>query len=104
MLYIYIHAKLNFLGSQKSMVLERFWIGFLEIMLISLSYYFAYHVGKDDGKRIQCDGRLSFVRKPSYRVGVWGREYAIIFFDSRLTDDVKRLQAMDVLVSCDSLC
>ena len=31
-IYIYIHAKLNFLGSQKSMVLDRFldrfWIGF----------------------------------------------------------------------------
>ena len=24
----------------------------------------------DDGKRIQCDGRCTYMRKPSYRVGV----------------------------------
>ena len=65
MLYIYTQNSL-FWGSEKERFLERFWIGFwkgfgrgfgevfgevlerfLEIILISLSYYFAYHVGKD---------------------------------------------------------
>ena len=67
-IYIYIHAKLNFLGSQKSMVLDRFldrfWIGFwrgfgevfsrfLEIILISISYYSAYHAGTDLGRNLE---------------------------------------------------
>ena len=45
----------------------------------------------DDGKRIQCDGRFDLMRKPSYRVGVWGRENAKIFSGSRLADDGKRM-------------
>ena len=34
-----------------------------------------------------------------YRVGVWGRDYTKILSESRLADDGKRFQAMDVLVS-----
>ena len=33
-----------------------------------------------------------------YRVGVWGRDYAKFFLESRLADDGKRFQAMDVIV------
>ena len=42
-------------------------------------------------------------RDSLYRVGVWGRDGTRIFSDSRLADDGKRIYAMDVLASCESL-
>ena len=44
-----------------------------------------------------------YVRKPSYRGGFQGGEGTRVEPDGRLADDGKRIYAMDVLGTCDSL-